>query len=349
MKIIVRAPNWVGDAVLCTPALAALRKKYPQSYLSVLVRDRVSDCFLHNPAIDEIIQLSGRKGMSYWSSALKLRNEKYDMGFLFPNSFSSALFFRIGGVPEISGYRRDGRGFLLTDAIEAAGELLSGHQVDYYLNVVERSVIAPSTEMRRSGAGRPQGSPLLVWVVSEDEKDAANEVLKGSRIAPQDMLVGISPGASFGPAKRWPAERFAALGDELMKRYPAKILLLGTNEDEGIAGEIQRNMKRDPVNFVGKTNLRQLGALLSMCKLLVTNDSGAMHVAAAVKTPVVAIFGSTDPVRTGPMGNGHTVLYRGLDCSPCFAEKCQRGNYECLREIQVQDVFSAVEEHLVGA
>lgn len=346
MKIIVRAPNWVGDAVLCTPALTALRKKYPQSHISVLVRDRVGNCFLHNPAIDEIIPLSGRKGRAYWASALKLRNEKYDIGLLFPNSFSSALFFRIGGVREISGYRRDGRGFLLTDAIESTGELLSGHQVDYYLNVVECSVSAPSMEMCRGGAGRPQGPPLLVWVVSEDEKNAANEFLKKNCIAPRDILIGISPGASFGPAKRWPAERFAALGDELMKRYTAKILLFGTNEDEGIAGEIQRNMKKEPVNFAGKTSLRQLGALLSMCKMLVTNDSGAMHVAAAVKIPVVAIFGSTDPVRTGPIGNGHTVLYKHLDCSPCFAKKCPRENYECLREIQVGDVFSAVKDSI---
>ncbi len=336
LKIIVRAPNWVGDAVLCTPALTALRKRYPQSHISVIVKDKVSDCFLHNPAIDEIIPLSGRKGRAYWSSALKLRNEKYDKGLLFPNSFSSALFFRIGGVREISGYMRGGRGFLLTDAVGIPGELLRGHQVSYYLNLVERSV---------SKGGRPQWPPLL-WVVSEDEKEKANEFLEENRIAPQDILIGISPGASFGPAKRWPAECFAALGNELMKRYPAKILLFGTNEDKEIADEIQRNMKTEPVNFVGKTSLRQLGALLSICKLLVTNDSGAMHVASAVKIPVVAIFGSTDPIRTGPLGNGHTVLYKRLDCSPCFAERCPRGNYKCLREIQVGDVLFAVEEQL---
>lgn len=136
------------------------------------------------------------------------------------------------------------------------------------------------------------------------------------------------------------------MADELIRKKSVKILLLGTVEEEEIAGEICGHMKEKCVNLSGKTNLRQLGALLGICKLLITNDSGAMHIASAVKTPVVAIFGSTDPERTGPWGKDHTVLYKKLDCSPCFARKCPHGDYRCFKETRAEDVLVAVEEKL---
>lgn len=330
MKIIVRAPNWVGDAVLCTPALAALRKRNPSCRISVLAQRKVMDVFVNNPSVDEIIPLSGRKRLSYWLKALELRKRKYDMAVLFPNSFSSALFFRVSGASRISGYRRDGRGFLLTDGLEVTAELLGGHQVKYYSHII----------------GNREEPSDLVWVVSEEEKCQARQLLEQYGVLPDEVLVAISPGATFGPAKRWSAERFAALGDELAKKYSARLLLFGVHNDEEVAGRICGSMQGKVLDLVGKTSLRQLGALLIMCKLLVTNDSGTMHVGAAVGTPVVAIFGSTDPDRTGPWGRKHRVIYRKLGCSPCFARRCPRGDYRCFREIEAKDVFLAAEEQL---
>ena len=334
-RIIVRAPNWVGDAVLCTPALTALKDKNPSAIISVLAVRRVSEVFLHNPCVDEIVTLPWRKDLSYWLKALELRKEKYDRGILFPNSFSSALFFRISGVPKISGYRRDGRGFLLTDAIEVTEGLLGSHQADYYLNLI--------------GNDNDTGQRELVWAVSEEEKSEANALLKENGVSAGDVLVGISAGAAFGPAKRWPPEYFAGLADELIRKYSVRILLFGVSEEKGIASQICDSMRERPLNLAGRTNLRQLGALLSVCRLLVSNDSGTMHVGAAVKTPLVAIFGSTNPGRTGPRGSGCRVIYRGLGCSPCFSRRCSRGNYECLREVKVGDVLLAAAEQLKNA
>ena len=330
LRIIVRAPNWVGDAVLCTPALTALRYRNPASVISVLAVRRVSEVFLHNPCVDEIVTLPGRKGLSYWLKALELRRKKYGLGILFPNSFSSALFFRLSGVPRVSGYRRDGRGFLLTDAIEVTEELLGSHQVDYYLNLI----------------GNDIGQRELVWAVSEEEKGKAKAFLRENGVSGDDVLVGIGAGATFGPAKRWPPEYFAGLADELIRKYSVRILLFGVSEEKGIASQICDSMRERPLNLVGRTNLRQLGALLSMCRLLVSNDSGVMHVGAAVKTPLVAVFGSTDPGRTGPRGSRCRVIYKGLDCSPCFARRCPRGDYNCLQGVKMGDVLLAAEEAL---
>ena len=390
MKIIVRAPNWVGDAVLSTPALSALRKKYPTAHISLLARSSVSDCFLNNPAVDEIITLPQRNDLSYWLKAFKLRREKYDMAVLFPNSFASALFFYISGAKEILGYRRDGRRFLLSHGLKPTEELLRGHQINYYLNLAKELVPAkaslssrkwgmdsrwslPRTTIRGGNDRKQdslnshlhqeqgedknnlhfreheQGKSLyneLVWVVTEEEKENAKDILKRNDIDSKDKLIGISPGAAFGPAKRWFPERYAEAASELVKKHSVQILLFGTVKDKEVTNEICRYMEEKCVNLAGETNLRQLASLLSMCKLLITNDSGTMHIACAVRTPVVAIFGSTDPVRTGPTGEKHTVLYKKLDCSPCFARKCPRGDYRCFKEIEAGDVYLASEKQL---
>ena len=351
-KIIVRSPNWVGDAVLSTPALSVLRGKHPKAHVSLLARRNVSDCFLNNPDVDEIITLPEKNDLSYWLKAFRLRRKKYDKAILFPNSFSSALFLRISGAEEILGYRRDGRGFLLTRAPEPTRKLLMEHQVNYYLHLIER--LPDSAELDDIGTyiikhkrvSGPEARMALVWVVTQEEKEEARKFLKENKVKSVDRLIGINPGATYGPAKRWFPRSFADVAVKLIDKYSAKILLFGTAQEEEITDEISRYMREKCVNASGKTTLRQLGALLSMCELLITNDSGAMHIATAVKTPVVAIFGSTDPVRTGPWGERHTVLYRKLNCSPCFARKCPHGHYRCFKEIQVREVLLAVEEKL---
>ncbi len=331
LNIIVRAPNWIGDAVMCTPALAALREKYPEKHISLLAVDRVADCFLNNPSVNEIIPLSGKKGLSYWLKALELRRKRYETAILFSNSFSSALFFRISGIPRISGYSRDGRGFMLTDGIEVTEELLKSHQTKYYFHLI-------------ASPGEPAES---VWVVTGKERKEAGQILRKNGISSENPLIGISPGAAFGPAKKWAPEYFAETANELVRKYQLQVLVFGTDGDRESALSVCSKIKLGKaLNLAGKTNLRQLGALMSMCKILLTNDSGAMHVASAVKVPVVAVFGSTDPGRTGPRGNRHRVIYKKFDCSPCFKMECPRGDYRCLREIKVEDVFPAAEELL---
>ncbi len=356
--IIVRAPNWVGDAVMCTPALAALRQKYPGKCISLLAVDRVVDCFLNNPSVNEITPLPGRKRLSYWSKALEFRRKKYDMAVLFPNSFSSALLFRISGASRICGYCRDGRGFMLTNGVEVTEKLLKSHHAEYYFHLIKSLPYLKDkpADTRPGGKGKSENALIAetngdpanpVWVVTDKERKEAEEILQKNRIIPENPLIGVSPGATFGPAKKWPPERFGEVADKLVRKYSAEVLVFGKDADTETVSAVCNKIKAgNALNLAGKTNLRQLGALLSMCRIFLTNDSGAMHIASAVKIPVIAIFGSTDPWRTGPLGNGHRVIYKKLDCSPCFKRKCPRGDYRCLHKIKVEDVFAAAEELL---
>ena len=239
----------------------------------------------------------------------------------------------------------------MTHAVEPSRTLLREHQVNYYLHLIECHTLLPDGQECRpynySGIKFPYNE--LVWIVTEEEKEEAGKFLEENKIESEDTLIGISPGGTYGTAKRWFPKSFANVVKELIKKESLKILLFGRTEEKNITHEISRDMKDKCVDLAGKTSLRQLGALLSRCKLLITNDSGAMHISAAVKTPVVAIFGSTDPERTGPWGEGHTVLYKKLDCSPCFARKCPHGDYRCFKEIGVEEIVSAVEEKLKSA
>lgn len=332
-RIVVRVPNWIGDAVMSTPALIFLKKLYPDAHITVLAKEWVRDVFEFNPAVDEIITLKN----GYRENAQVLKEKKFDEGILFTNSFSSALIFFLSSISKRTGYSTDGRFLLLTNRIKRSPNFKEEHQVDYYLNIVKKV---------GKDMGISENYPLpdrLFWYVTDTEKEKADKLLKEVGILPgKDIIIGINPGASFGPTKRWFPERFSELADRLIEKYRAKIIILGGVSDREIVEEVVGRMKSTPVNFAGRVNLRELAALIARCNIFITNDTGPMHIAVAVGTKVLTIFGSTDPVRTGPIGPGHIIVQKKLECSPCFKPCCNQNNYQCL-DIPVEDVLKRME------
>ncbi len=338
LKIIVRVPNWLGDAVLSTPALYFLRERFPDSHIAVLAKEWVAPVFETNPDVQEIYVM--KKGESRRSLAGRLKAAKFNLGVLFPNSFSSAFLFWLAGIPQRVGYATDGRSLLLTQRIKRPPHFpKEEHQVRYYLSLVRE--ITGGREFSRERENKK-----LVWNVTEAERERAEKFLREAGISPQDRLMGINPGATYGLAKRWFPERFAQVGDELMKRYGVKIIVFGDSQERELADSLAQMMQKQPLNFAGRTNLRELAALISRCQMFVTNDTGNMHIAAAVGTPVAAIFGSTNPQKSAPWGNGHRVIQKKIACSPCMKKICPGRDYKCMEIIEVPEVLGAIEQQL---
>ncbi|MBI5741126.1 MAG: lipopolysaccharide heptosyltransferase II [Nitrospirae bacterium] len=347
-NILIRGVNWIGDAVLTLPSIRAVRKAFPEARISLLVKPWVSEIFLNNPDIDEIILYEDtHKGIGgKLKLAGELRKKKFDAAILFQNAFDAALIARLAGVPERIGYSRDGRGLLLTKAIPLSKDILPMHQVYYYLNLLKAAGIE-TKEVRP-----------FIWLTDEERQWARDVINSKFKIQNSKLLIGINPGATYGSAKRWPPERFAALIAGIINELDGSVIIVGSEAEAGIANEIvasvgaihelplhqTRNAKRETrvLNMAGKTNLRQLAALIAECDAFVTNDSGPMHIASALLVPVVAIFGSTDKTSTGPFGEGHKIITKDLPCSPCMKRECPDGDLRCMTEITVEDVFDAL-------
>ncbi len=345
-RIVVRAPNWVGDSVMALPCVERLKDLLPGAGISVLAREAVADVFCGLAWLEEIIRIpsgadSLRQPRAHRQLLRVLRKRGFDLGFLLPNSFASALVFALAGIPRRVGYSGDGRSVLLSDRVArpsvrarpGAGEAL--HQVDYYLRLAGSAF----------GAGTlPGGRPG--WKVSEEERARASELLAGEGIGEGEPVVGICPGAARGPAKAWPTERFAAVCDRLAERQGGVFVLLGAGADAPAARRVAGKTAARTVDLAGKTSLRMLGAVAERCMMVVSNDSGAMHVAAATGTPVVGLFLSTDPERTGPRGGRHQVVRAVVACRPCMKGRCPGRDYECLDAVTVDEVVAACERVL---
>jgi len=321
--ILVRAPNWLGDAVMCTPALSLLRERFPQARITVAARGGLPAVFEANPDVDATLSLPD--GMP-WRTAALLRGE-WSLGVLFTNSVRSALETALAGV-RAWGYATQMRRPLLAGAAaQPPGDAALHHSERY------RRLVAALP----GGKDVEPGLARLRWVVTEREAAEARTVLAGA--AGERGVVAVCPSAAYGPAKMWPARRFLeAIG--WLKEVGLGAVLVGAAADSEALAPLAR--ESGVVDLVGRTSLRRLGAVLSFCDAFLGNDSGAMHVAAAVGTPVVALFGSTDPRLTGPLGEGHVVLWTGEKCSPCFRRRCPGGDYRCLLSISAESAVAAV-------
>jgi len=334
MKIIVRAPNWIGDVILSFPALNSLKKNFPQAQIWIAAREWAQDLYVSFDFVKDIISLPEMNNLkNVMESAQKIRRYNFDIGLLLTNSFSSALLFYLAKIPQRWGYNRDNRGFLLTKG--AALKNLynsSSHQVNYYLNLI-------------SSLGFQISPPELVLPLSIEEKNWAKKELSSFGVEPDKPLIILNPGASYGPAKRWPAPKFADLAAILQKKKQAQILIVGSSEEVALAESIASSMIKKPINIAGKTTLRQLAVLISFANLFITNDSGPMHIANALRVPVVAIFGPTDPQVTGPFHQPSTFVKKDVSCWPCSYRKCPF-DHRCMKKIEPGDVFLASQNFL---
>lgn len=362
-RILVRGVNWLGDAVMTTPALLRLREALPTAHISLLTPEKLADLWYRHPAIDEVYVLEPNE--SLWTVGRQLRGEGFAASVAFPNSHRSALELWWARIPRRIGYAAPIRSWFLTDPLprppghvrmrkrkpaEIRSLLASGladrpvnlpaeaHHLHYYLPLV-----------RCLGARTEALAPRLE--VSQVESRAAVQKF-APESHPRNPLVALNAGAEYGPAKRWPVQRFAAAALAIHKRLPCHWLLLGGKGDAPLTAELGTILRRDglPVtDIAGKTTLRELCAVLRGSRALLTNDTGPMHVAAALGTPVIALFGSTSPELTAPGFPGdpnHRLLRSPTPCSPCFLRECPV-DFGCMRSLEVDTVAAAVLDVLV--
>lgn len=320
-RLLVRSPNWLGDAVMSLPVLQGLRRRFPDAALTVLAVPRVAPLFMHHPLVQEVVELT--PGIRGWSALLTLRG-RFDLAVALPNSFAAALGLSVAGARVRAGYAADGRSGLLTLAVHGREALSTVHLVYYYLGVLRAF-----GELTDEDAVPPRLS-----LTPADKAHGAALLGQGG------PWVGLAPGAAYGPAKRWPAERFAEVARELAREAGVHPVILGGPADMEVAAEVEARAGLPVVNLAGRTTLREALGVLSRLSVLITNDSGLMHAAAALGVPVVAIFGSTDPSVTGPVSPRATIITHPQDCSPCFQRTCDQ-DYRCLTAVSVAEVTAA--------
>lgn len=344
-KILIRSTNWIGDAIMTTPAVRTIRENFPDSEITMLVHPWVSDVFRFSPRVDQII-LYEKKGRhrgirGFLQLAAELREKQFDCAILLQNAFEAALLTLLAGIPVRGGYTTDGRGLLLTHGVRKINELNKKHEVNYYQRIMQ-------------GLGCTPAPTELELYVPGDQIDQAKRKISQyiGNTAGRVPVIGFNPGAAFGPAKRWPAEKFADLADRLAQKTHAVFLLFGSTADKETAATIKNLATMAApqiIDLTGITTLIEAMALIGECDVFVTNDSGLMHVAAALHTPLVAIFGSTDHIATGPFSDNAEVIRRPLPCSPCKKSQCPEKHFRCMRLIDSKEVCSAVLHMLKGS
>jgi heptosyltransferase-2 len=327
-RILVRATNWVGDAVMSVPALQALREHNPQARISILARPWVAGLYGREAFCDELIPYEAPRGWQGFNEkrrvAAELRARKFDCALLLQNAFEAAALARWAGIPFRIGYDRDARGWLLTHPIPLpmAGEI-PRHQRFYYLELLKRARLIPGYDV-----------------------DSAIR-LSGKRNA--GRVVGVTPGAAYGGAKRWLPERFAEAAVELARERGAQVAVFGSKEEVEICELVSKIVAAAGVacqNFAGATRLSDFIEMAAGCELFLTNDSGAMHVASALGVPTVVVFGATDEQATGPAGAWSRVVRHPVGCSPCLLRECPI-DHRCMTGVTASDVVAAA-HGLVG-
>ena len=336
MKILIRATNWVGDAIMALPALRAVRNHFPEAEIAILARPYVADVYREQEICNQLIAydsqtkhagILGRERL-----AAEMRAQKFDVALLLQNAFDAAWLAWRADIPERIGYARDGRSFLLTKPIPVpkTGEILP-HEKFYYLELLRRAGWIDSL---------PDES-FIALNVSEQSRQRAEEFFLQSGVRSNSLRIAIGAGASYGSAKCWPPSRFAEVANRLQTEIDADVILFGTAAEAAVTRTISSELRRPPIDLTEKTAIADLPALLSQCHLFIGNDSGAMHVAAGVGLPVVAVFGPTDPFGTAPVTPRHTVVQQRPYCSPCFLRHCPT-DHRCMSVITPEMVEAAV-------
>lgn len=330
-KILIRAVNWLGDAVMTTPALAAIRQTWPRAELVLLANPLVAQLFEQHPWVDRVLvfdRKAAHKGVAgRLRLASQLRRERFDLALILPNSFDSALVPWLARIPQRLGRASDGRSLLLTGRYHAQPATVLRHEVYYYLELLHSFGISGDLEQ-----------PQLFTSVGEDQAVAG--LLERHGIRPTDTVLGINAGATFGSAKRWYPDRFAQVAQQLAQRWQARVVLFGGPDEVALVAEIERVLEGNCLNLAGKTTVRELMALLKRCNFLITNDSGPMHIAAAFGVPLVAIFGPTDHSGTAPFAGNATVVRTPTHCAPCKLRECPT-DHACMTGVTVEQVVQA--------
>ncbi len=323
---MVRAPNWLGDAMLSLPALRDLRRNFPQARIAVLARAPVAPLYAAVAEVDGTIASTG-----VTADAAVLRG-RFDAAVILPNSFGSAFTAAHAGIPHRWGYATDGRSLLLTRRARLRPEVRGRSEVYYYRAMLSgiglRTTALPDASLACPDEWRAAGAARLGNAGPESSAD-------------NGPWIGLNPGAFFGTAKRWIPERYAAVADLASERLGARTVILGAAAERPLGEAVRKAMRRPAAVLCGETNLQELTGVLAQLSLLLTNDSGPMHVASALGTPVVAIFGPTDWRETAPFGPGRSEIVREtVACSPCKLRDCPI-DHRCMTRVGVGAVLAA--------
>jgi heptosyltransferase-2 len=339
-RILIIAPNWIGDAVMSQPLLATLKLIYPQSQIDVLASPWVAPIYRACTEIHEVIEARLEHKQLQWSLrkqlAKQLELNRYDACFVLPNSLKSALIPWLANIPLRIGYRGEMRFGLINLSLDNPSKTNRPPMANHYLalcNVMDHPEAIDTN--------KPANPKLNISLVA---KQSVSTKLQAAAIIDKSIYV-LCPGAEYGVTKRWPTEHFATLAHQLTTNEPdAQVILLGSQGDHTL-GESIRTQSNDGAkihNWCGNTSLDEAIALIEMSKVLVSNDSGLMHIGAALKVPQVAIFGSSDPNHTPPLSDKAKVIYLNLPCSPCHKRECPLGHLKCLKDISPENVFEAI-------
>jgi heptosyltransferase-2 len=324
-RVCVRATNWLGDAVMSLPAIRAIRRVFPHAHIAVVARPWVAELYARESSIDRVIVYPRQTGLGAKRAfAAMLRREGFEAAILLPNAFDAALMAWLAGIPERIGYNRDARGLLLTRAIRVPepGEI-PRHERFYYLELLRRAGLME--RFPDTGAIRLEGV----------EQARAAGAAHLARLGISGPAIGVSPGAAYGNAKRWLPERFAAVARTLA---PSAVLLFGSAGEWPLCENVAEFLRRGGTevrNLAGETTLGEFTDLVPACRLFLTNDSGAMHVASALGVPTVAVFGATDDTTTGPTGPLARVVREHAECSPCLLRECPI-DHRCMTAVTVE-------------
>lgn len=336
-KILIRTPNWVGDAVMSTPFIKAVRKNFPHADISLLSKPWVSSVYENNPHIDQIItyDASGRhKGfLGKARLARDIGKEGFDLSLLLQNAFEAALIAWMAAIPRRLGYDTDGRKILLTHPIHRYKSFKKLHQIDYYLEILK-------------SAGLSSVDSDMAIFLSDKEKNRAIQFLRNLGCPENSLIIGINPGAAFGTAKRWLPERFALVCKKIKNDMDSFFIIFGSTGENELGEKISSSIGSSCINLCGKTTLREAISLIDCCSFFLTNDSGLMHVAAALHIPQIAIFGPTDHTTTSPRNSHSHIVRIPVSCSPCMKQDCPT-DHRCMDVITVDHVYDMANKILI--
>jgi len=318
-RILIRSSNWLGDAVMTVPAIRAIKRSEPSPHVAVLTQGKLADFWKAVPEVDEIIEI--KNSDTVFSVARKIKG--FEMALLLPNSIRSALEVYLARIPRRAGYLGKKRRWLLNEILdEKPRSERPRHQVYHYLDLAKFAGATVDDAALNPGSFFPS---------NRNSKIATDRKIK----------IGLCPGAEYGAAKRWLPERFAEVANTVSQRRECEWFLYGTQRDKTVGDGIAGLLEGSFTDLIGKTTLAELIASLTQCSLLVTNDTGTMHLAAFLGVPTVSIFGSTEPILTGPLGAGHRVLRHHVECSPCFLRDCPI-DFRCMKSVETGEVVEAV-------
>lgn len=341
-KILIRGANWIGDAVMSVPAIREMRRIFPEAQITLHTRTWANGVFRDASFIDEIVTYDKHRWAikDILDNSKFLKEDGYDLAVLLPNSFESALTSFLTRIPRRIGYNKDARGLLLTDPIAVPEWKNRRHETYYYLHLigeVERLVLGRETTAL--------SVPNSTIEISKERRKEARKKLTDLGVDPLKKTIGLGVGSTNSRAKRWPADRFAELNDRLQSELGVNVLLVGSRDESDIAEIVVDLSVSKPFNIVGQTDMAEAAAILTELDLLVSNDMGLAHLAPAVGTQTIVIFGPTNPETTAPFSENAQIIRKQVECAPCMLRDCPI-DHRCMTLVKVGEVFEKANEAL---